>query len=130
MNNGLCFPYQKATRKGRKERRKMENKKIIVNVYQTKGNGKKELVNKWNDEKTNLLQLTAFLYRKTILKSNNLKIKYSYNYSDLQTITFIDSYENYDGSITKTFYEFINVPTSLGYLDIYKIEKSLESEVK
>ena len=62
----------------------MENKKIIVNVYQTKGNGKKELVNKWNDEKTNLLQLTAFLYRK--------------------------------------------IPTNLGYLDIYKIEKSLESE--
>lgn len=115
---------------GRKERRKMENEKIIVNVYQTKGNGKKELVNKWNDEKTNLLQLTAFLYRKAILKSNNLKIKYSYNYSDLQTITFIDSYENYDGSITKTFYEFINVPTNMAYLDIYKIEKSLESEVK
>ena len=106
----------------------MENKKIIVNVYQTKGNGKKELVNKWNDEKTNLLQLTAFLYRKTILKASNLKIKHNYNYSDLQTITFIDSYENYDGSITKTYYEFVNIPTNLGYLDIYKIEKSLESE--
>ena len=106
----------------------MENKKIIVNVYQTKGNGKKELVNVWNDEKTNLLQLTAFLYRKAILKSNNLKVKYSYNYSDLQTITFIDSYENYDGSVTKTFYEFINIPTNLGCLDIYKIEKSLESD--
>ena len=102
--------------------------KIMVNVYQTKGNGKKELVNTWNNEKTNLLQLTAFLYRKTILKSNNLKIKYSYKYSDLQTITFIDSYENYDGTITKTFYEFINIPTNMAYLDIYKIEKSLESE--
>lgn len=108
----------------------MENKKIIVNVYQTKGNGKKELVNQWNNEKTNLLQLTAFLYRKAVLKSNNLKIKYNYHYDDLQTITFIDSYENYDGSITKTFYEFVNIPTNLGYLDIYKIEKSLESEVK
>lgn len=106
----------------------MENKKILVNVYQTKENGKKELVNKWDDEKTNLLQLTAFLYRKVILKSNNLKIKHSYNYSDLQTITFIDSYENYDKSITKTFYEFINIPTNMAYLDIYKIEKSLESE--
>lgn len=108
----------------------MENKKIIVNVYQIKGNGKKELVNVWNDEKTNLLQLTAFLYRKTILKNSNLKVKYRYNYSDLQTITFIDNYENYDGSITKTFYEFINIPTNLGYFDIYKIEKSLESEVE
>lgn len=102
----------------------MENKKIMVNVYQKNENGKKELVNRWNDEKTNLLQLTAFLYRKAILKSNNLKVKYSYNYSDLQTITFIDSYENYDGSITKTFYEFVNVPTNLGYLDIHKIEKN------
>lgn len=108
----------------------MKNKKIMVNVYQTNEKGKKELVNKWNDEKTNLLQLTAFLYRKTILKNSNLKVKYSYNYSDLQTITFIDSYENYDGSITKTYYEFINIPTNMAYLDIYKIEKSLESEVK
>lgn len=113
---------------GRKEKKKMENKKIMVNVYQTKENGKKELVNKWNDEKTNLLQLTAFLYRKAILKSNNLQIKYSYNYSDLQTITFVDNYENHDGSITKTFYEFINIPTNMAYLDIYKIEKRLESE--
>lgn len=108
----------------------MENKKIMVNVYQTNEKGKKQLVTKWNDEKTNLLQLTAFLYRKTILKSSNLKVKYSYNYSDLQTITFIDSYENYDGSVTKTYYEFINIPTNMAYLDIYKIEKSLESEVK
>ena len=106
----------------------MENKKIMVNVYQKTETGKKELVNVWNDEKTNLLQFTALIYRKTILKSNNLKVKYSYNYSDLQTITFVESYENYDGSITKTYYEFINIPTNLGYLDIYKIEKNLESE--
>lgn len=104
----------------------METKKIIVNVYQTKDNGKKELVNVWNDEKQNLLQLTAFLYRKTILKANNLKIKHSYNYSDLQTITFIDNYTNYDGTITKTYYEFVNIPTNLGYLDIYKIAKNIE----
>lgn len=103
----------------------MENKKIVVNVYQTKENGKKELVNTWHDVKTNLLQLTAFLYRKTILKSNNLKINYSYKYSDIQTITFIDSYENYDGTITKTFYEFVNVPTNMSYLNIYKIEKMI-----
>lgn len=108
----------------------MEKEKIMVNVYQTKGNGKKELVNVWNDEKTNLLQLTAFLYRKAVLKSNNLIIKHSYNYSDLQTITFIDKYENYDGSITKTFYEFVNIPTNMAHLDIYKIEKSLESEAE
>lgn len=104
----------------------METKKIIVNVYQTKENGKKELANVWNDEKQNILQLTAFLYRKTILKASNLKIKYSYNYSDLQTITFIDSYTNYDGTITKTFYEFLNIPTNMAYLDICKISRNLE----
>ena len=106
----------------------MENKKIYVNVYQTKDNGKKELVNKWNSKKECLLQLTAFLYQKTILKSNRLKISYKYNYSDLQTITFVDSYENYDGSITKTYFEFNNLPTKLAFLDIYKINKNLESE--
>lgn len=109
----------------------MEKNKILVNVYQTNGKGKKELVNVWNDEKTNILQLAAFLYQKTILKSTKLKIKYSYNYADTQTVTFIDNYENYDGSITKTYFEFINIPTNLGFLDIYKIEKHLnESEVK
>ena len=123
-------PEQKATSKEDERKKKMENKKIMVNVYQKNENGKKELVNVWNDEKTNLLQFTAFLYRKTILKSNNLKVKYSYNYNDLQTITFVESYENYDGSITKTFYEFVNIPTNLGYLDIYKIEKHLESEAE
>ena len=122
------LPEQKATSKEDERKKKMENKKIMVNVYQKNENGKKELVNVWNDEKTNLLQFTAFLYRKTILKSNNLKVKYSYNYNDLQTITFVESYENYDGSITKTYYEFVNIPTNLGYLDIYKIEKNLESE--
>ena len=104
----------------------MEKEKMIVNVYQTKENGKKELVNIWNDEKQNILQLTAFLYRKTILKSSNLKIKYSYNYNDSQTITFIDNYANCDGTIAKTFYEFLNIPTNLGYLDIYKIAKNIE----
>lgn len=106
----------------------MENKKILVNVYQTKDNGKKELVNTWNNEKECVLQLTGFLYQKTILKSSRLKIKYNYNYSDMQTITFIDSYENYDGTITKTFFEFVNIPTNIGFLDIYKINERLEEK--
>ena len=126
----MLYTTKKATNKnvGWKEKKKMEDKKIVVNVYQTKENGKKERVNTWHDVKTNLLQLTAFLYRKTILKSNNLKINYSYKYSDLQTITFIESYENYDGTITKTFFEFVNVPTNMAYLDIYKIEEMLLEE--
>ena len=109
----------------------MENKKMIVEVYQDRGTGKKEHVNTWEDQKNIVLQLTAFLYRRTILKTRNLKIKYSYDYSDNQTITITESFENYDGSITKTYFVFENIPTNLGYLDIYKIEKNLnESEVK
>lgn len=89
---------------------------IIVEVYQNK-----KLVNTWNDHEQNVKQLTAFLWRKAVLKSNNLRIKYGYNYSDTQTITFIEKYENYDNTITTTEYKFLNVPTNLGYLDIYKI---------
>lgn len=97
------------------------NKKIFVNVYQSRDNNKKELVNVWEDEKQNVKQLLAFLYRKTIQKSSRIKIKYKYDYDDYQTITIIENYENYDGTITKTYFEFNNIPTNMGYLDIYKI---------
>ena len=106
----------------------MKDNKIMVNVYQQKENGKKELVNVWEDEKQNVLQLTGFLYQRAILKSNNIKIKYSYKYDDIQNITFIDSCRNYDGTISKTYYEFLNIPTKLGYLDICKLEKDMEGE--
>lgn len=102
----------------------MENKlnelkkqnKIVVEVRQNK-----ELVNVWEDEKNNIMQLMALLYAKTILKSSNYSIRYSYNYSDKQTIKVINNYENYDGSITKTEYIFYNIPTNMGWLDTYKI---------
>ena len=109
----------------RKFMKNEERKKIIVEVYQQHDNGKKVHVNTWEDEQTNILQLTAFLYRKTILKSRNLKIKCGYNYSDMQTITITESFKNYDESITKTSFVFENIPTNWGYLDIYKIEKNL-----
>ena len=89
---------------------------IKVEIYQNK-----KLVNTWEDHEQNIKQLTAFLWRKAVLKSNNLRIKYSYNYSDTQTITFIEKYQNYDNTITTTEYKFLNVPTNLSYLDIYKI---------
>lgn len=106
----------------------MENKKMVVKVYQDRETGKKELTNTWEDQTNILLQLTAFLYRKTIQKSN-IKITYKYDYSDYQTIIVKESYTNYDNTITNTWFEFENIPTSMGYLDIYKIEKMLESEV-
>lgn len=109
----------------------MENKlkelrnegKIVVEVRQDK-----KLVNIWEDEKGNIAQLMGFLYTKTILKSSNYSIRYSYNYSDKQTIKVINKYENYDGSITKTEYIFYNIPTNLGYLDIFKLNKVLNNE--
>lgn len=91
---------------------------IKVEVYQNK-----KKVNEWNNHNQNIKQLTAFLWRKTILKANNLRIKYSYNYSDTQTITFVEKYENYDGTIETTEYKFLNVPTNMGYLDIYRMEE-------
>ena len=91
---------------------------IKVEVYQNK-----KKVNEWNDHNQNTKQLTEFLWRKTILKEKNLRIKYSYNYSDTQTITFVENYENYDGTITTTEYRFLNVPTNMGYLDIYRMEE-------
>lgn len=104
----------------------MKNEKMIVNVYQDRETGKKELTNTWEDQTSIVLQLTAFLYRKTIQKSKNLKITYEYNYSDYQTVIVKESYENYDHTITNTWFEFENIPTKMGYLDIHEIEKNLK----
>lgn len=92
--------------------------RLVVGVYQQHDKGKKVLVNIWYNKTTNLKQLTTFLFRKTIQKDQRLKIYYSYNYSDKQTITIVESFENFDGSITKTSFTFYNVPTKCGYLDI------------
>ena len=94
----------------------MKKEKMIVEIYQ---NGKK--VNEWTDEENIKAQLMGLMWQKLIIKSRNIRIKYSYNYSDMQKITFVNSYENYDGTITKTEYIFENVPTNLGFLDTYKM---------
>lgn len=96
--------------------------KIVVEVIQ---NGK--ISNYWLDEKTNIIQLLGFLYNKTVIKAN-YKMHYSYNYSDKQTITFSNSYDNFDSTKTITKYKFYNVPSNLGYLDTYKLSKILEVE--
>ena len=103
--------------------------KIVVGVYQDRNEQKKmELVNIWENETTNMLQLTAFLYRKTIQKSTNIKIRYSYNYTDKQVIEIIESYTNYDNTVTKTKFVFYNIPTNMGYLDITKLENKIKNE--
>lgn len=93
-----------------------EKGQIVVEVIQDK-----KRVNAWYDEKNNVLQLLGFLYSITILKDKSYTIRYSYNYSDKQTIKVINKYTNYDGSITKTEYIFYNIPTSMGYLDTFEL---------
>lgn len=90
----------------------MKKYNIYVEVYQDK-----KLVNTWEDEETNKNQLMQFLWRKAILKSNNLRVKYSYNYSDRQVISFIEKSYNCDNSYTTFEYKFYNVPTNCGYLN-------------
>ena len=46
-------------------------------------------------------------------------VKYNYNYSNNQIITFIDKLNNYK-------HEFINVPVKAGTLDIDKLENELK----
>ena len=99
------------------------DKKIVVEVIQNN-----KSVNYWNDKKNNIIQLLGVLYQKTILKSDSFKIKYSYNYNDLQTITFINTYINYDNSKTITKYIFYNIPTKIAYLDTFKINEVLNDE--
>lgn len=88
---------------------------IVVEVKQNK-----KIANYWLDEKSNIMQLLGFLYNKNVIKCN-IKMRYNYNYSDKQAITFSQSYTNYDETVTTTSYTFYNIPTNLGYLDTYKI---------
>ena len=92
-----------------------ERKKIIVKVYQDRETGKKKLVNVWEDEKTNVLQLTAFLYRKTIQKSTNLKISYKYDY-------YRDSID-YHNELSEI--EYYNCNNELGKYLKYYIESDI-----
>lgn len=56
----------------------------------------------------------SVLYNKYILKSKEIKqVQYKYNYTDLQTVTFIYS-NNY-----RIVFDYI--PTSHGYLEAYKL---------
>lgn len=98
----------------------MLNKKIIVEVEQ---NGK--IVSYWTDENQNMMKLLGFLYSIQILKDKSNKIKYSYNYSDLQKITITNTYINNDGIKSTIKYNFYNIPTNCGYLDIYKISERI-----
>ena len=64
-------------------------------------------------------ELLSYLWLVYVCKSKNYRVKYNYNHSNNQTITFIDKLNNYK-------HEFINVPVKAGTLDIDKLENELK----
>ena len=109
----------------KKEFEKLLNeRKIVVEVRQDN-----KTTNYLFDEKSNIISLLEILYKKTVLKAN-IKIRYNYNYTDLQTITITQNYTTYDGTKVKFSYIYYNIPTSMGYLDTTILRKKLESEAK
>lgn len=107
-----------------KEFKELLNKrKIVVEVKQNK-----TTTNYLLNETSNIISFLEILYRKTILKAN-IKIKYNYNYTDIQTITVTQKYVAFDGTETNFSYIYYNIPTSMGYLDTTILIKKLESEV-
>lgn len=64
-------------------------------------------------------ELLSYLWLVYVCKSKNYRVKYNYNHSNSQTITFIDKLNNFK-------HEFINVPVKAGTLDIDKLENELE----
>ena len=109
----------------KKEFEKLLNKrKIVVEVKQDK-----MTTNYLLEETANIISFLEILYRKTILKAN-IKIKYNYNYTDIQTITISQKYTRFDGTITTFEYIYYNIPTNMGYLDTTELRKKLESEAQ
>lgn len=64
-------------------------------------------------------ELLSYLWLVYVCKSKNYKVKYNYNYSNKQTITFIGKSNNFK-------HEFSNVPVKAGTLDIDKLENELK----
>lgn len=77
-------------------------------------NDKKEKVNELHENITE--HLLGTLWNKYINKNQNIRqVQYSYNYSDLQKITFIFN--------NKYRYIYKDIPTTWGSLDISKLIK-------
>lgn len=64
-------------------------------------------------------ELLSYLWLVYVCKSKNYKVKYNYNYSNKQTITFIDKSNNFK-------HEFSNVPVKMGTLDIDELKNELK----
>lgn len=62
-------------------------------------------------------EFTEWLFRKYIQEDKTIKVKYNYNYTNRQTIQFIQ-----DGYI----HEFSNIPVKMGMLDTITMQKELK----
>ena len=69
------------------------------------------------------IKLLYFLFEIQIHKSKRYKIKYTYNYSDAQTIEITDVIDGY-------IHRFTNVPTIQGYLYDDKLIKNQQEFYK
>ena len=74
----------------------------------------KKVIFKSDDEKDIIKNLMFYTYEVAIKKSKCYSIKYQYNYSDKQTITIKEKFDNLNNR-TITLY---NIPTKTSYLDI------------
>ena len=82
-------------------------------------NPNNEVTCTYTNEKYIVAKLLGLLFNKTLVGSKHIKhIKYSYNYSDKQKITFI-----FDNGYKQ---EFTDVPTSGGLLNDFEIEQLIK----
>lgn len=64
-------------------------------------------------------ELLSYLWLVYVFKSKNYKVKYNYNYSNKQTIIFIDKSNNFK-------HEFSDVPVKMGILDIDELKNEIK----
>lgn len=68
-----------------------------------------------------ITRLLGMLWNTKVIESKGFKMRFNYNYSDMQTITFSNG---------KVVYEFSNIPTSWGMLDDNKLWHEIVDEYK
>lgn len=75
----------------------------------------KTLIFETTDTKTIIYNLMYYTFTKAV-NNKQIKIKYKYNYSDIQTITIVEKSE-----LNKREIVISGIPTKTGTLDAYKI---------
>ena len=96
-------------------------KKMKLNVI----NPSHKITMTYTNQQYIIAKLLGLLFNKTIADNRHIRrIKYNYNYSNTQNITFI-----FDNDYQQ---EFTNIPTMGGLLNDFEIEQLMkkESEVK